>query len=266
MAAHPPERSTPRPDASMDLLRQIVSEAVEPDYARAAGSGRAPRSRLWALVGALATCALLVAAVSQHAHGAPSDQAQRVLLARQVVQLQAEVQAKKATVRRLNGDISTLQAGQLPAAQTEELDQAQIDAGATALTGPGAVIICDDAPQARTGDGRVADTDLRVLVNGLWEAGAEAIAINGQRITSTSAIRSAGSAITVNYTSLIPPYRVVALGDPTRLPVRLADGPAGAWWTYLHNNYGLVWSVSTSTKLTVSASTVVALLHATAHR
>ncbi len=250
----------------MDLLRQIVAEAVEPDYARAAGSGRRTRSRVWALVGAVATCALLVAAVAQHAHGAPSDQAQRAQLARQVIQLQGEVQAKKTTVRSLNSDISRLQAEQLPAAQTELLHQAQVDAGATALTGPGMVVTCDDAPQARSSDGRVADTDLRILVNGLWEAGAEAIAINGQRITSTSAIRSAGSAITVNYTSLIPPYRVVVLGDPAQLPARLADGPAGSWWSYLHNNYGLLWSVSTSTNLTVPASTVESLLHATAHR
>ena len=256
----------PRPDASMDLLRQIVAESVDPDYARVARAGRAPRSRVWALVGAAATCALLVAAVVQHAHGEPSDQAQRVQLAQQVTALQAEIKTKKASVRSLNSDISTLQADQLPAAQTAQLQQAQVDAGATGLTGPGMVVTCDDAPQARNSDGRVADTDLRVLVNGLWEAGAEAIAINGQRITVTSAIRSAGSAITVNYTSLVPPYRVVVLGDPATLPVRLANGPAGAWWSYLHTNYGLVWSVSTATHLSVPASTVVTLLHARARR
>ena len=38
----------------------------------------------------------------------------------------------------------------------------------------------------------------KCLVNGLWQAGAEAISINGQRLTSTSAIRFAGQAILVD--------------------------------------------------------------------
>lgn len=259
-------RWSSRPDASMDLLRQIVVEAVDPDYARAAADGRRVRSRPWALAGVLATCALLAGAISLHAHGEPSDQAQRAKLAQQVTQLQSEIQAKKTSVRALNRDISTLQAQQLPSSENAQLQQAQIAAGATALSGPGVTVTCDDAPQARSDDQRVADGDLRVLINGLWEAGAEAISINGQRITATSAIRSAGSAITVNYTSLTPPYRITALGDPASMPGRLASGQAGAWWSYLRTNYGLVWSVSTGKKLDVPASTVVTLTKATARR
>ena len=250
----------------MDLLRQIAADAVDPDYARAARAGRATRSTAWSLVAVVATCALLAGAIAQHAHGEPSDQAQRVKLAQQVTALQAEIQAKKAGVRALNTDISTLQAEQLPSSENAQLQRAQVAAGATGLTGPGVVVTCDDAPQARGDDQRVADGDLRVLINGLWESGAEAISINGQRLTTTSAIRSAGSAITVNYTSLTAPYRIVALGDPTGIPGRLASGPAGAWWSYLHTNYGLVWSVSSAKKLSLPASTVVTLSHASAHR
>ena len=250
---------TARPDASMDLLRQIAAEAVDPDYGRAAAAGRPTRSRTWGLVGVLVTGALLTAAIALHAHGEPSDQAERAKLARQVVQEQAVIQAKKSQVRSLDRSISTLQAQRLPASATSQLQQAQVAAGATALSGPGVTVTCDDAPRATSDNQRVADGDLRVLVNGLWEAGAEAVAINGQRLTSTSAIRSAGSAITVNYISLTPPYRVVALGDPASLPGRLANGQAGAWWSYLHTNYGLVWSVSTSKDLSVPASTVVTL-------
>lgn len=264
-AVTPPRRPS-RPDASMDLLRQIVTEAVEPDYARVAASTRPTRSRVWGLVGALVTCALLAAAIALHAHGEPSDQAQRVKLGRQATQEQADIQAKKSQVRSLNADISKLQSLRLPSSQNAQLQQAQVAAGATALTGPGVTVTCDDAPQAAGDNQRVADGDLRVLVNGLWEAGAEAVSINGQRITTTSAIRSAGSAITVNYTSLTPPYRVVALGDPATLPGRLAAGQAGAWWSYLHTNYGLVWSVSTSKKLSVPASTVVTLTRARPRR
>jgi uncharacterized protein YlxW (UPF0749 family) len=48
----------------------------------------------------------------------------------------------------------------------------------------------------------------------LWSAGAEAIAVNGQRLTAQSAIRSAAGAILVNYRPLRPPYRVEAIGPP----------------------------------------------------
>ena len=37
---------------------------------------------------------------------------------------------------------------------------------------------------------RVTDGDLQIAVNGLWAAGAEAISVNGQRITETTAIRA----------------------------------------------------------------------------
>ena len=54
-------------------------------------------------------------------------------------------------------------------------------------------IVVDDAP-AGSGQNRVLDVDLQVLVNGLWQAGAEAVQINDQRITNLTAIREAGQA------------------------------------------------------------------------
>ena len=49
--------------------------------------------------------------------------------------------------------------------------------------------------------------DLQIVVNGLWDAGAEAISVNGQRLTSKSAIRFAGQAILVNYRPADPALR-----------------------------------------------------------
>ena len=76
--------------------------------------------------------------------------------------------------------------------------------------------------------GRVLDRDLQIVVNGLWAAGAEAISINGQRLTALSAIRSAGEAILVDFRPLSPPYVVSAVGEPTRCRPAFADGPLGA--------------------------------------
>ena len=55
--------------------------------------------------------------------------------------------------------------------------------------GPGVRVVADDAPGADSARNEVLDTDLQKLVNGLWEAGAEAISINGQRLTNLSTIR-----------------------------------------------------------------------------
>ncbi len=65
--------------------------------------------------------------------------------------------------------------------------------------------------------------DLQLVVNALWRAGAEAIAVNGRRVIGTTAIRKAGSAILVNYRAVSSPYRIVALGDPEALNRRLTE-------------------------------------------
>ena len=58
--------------------------------------------------------------------------------------------------------------------------------------GPGVRIVVDDAPGRRRDRSAVRDADLAELVDGLWEAGAEAISINGQRLTASRAIRNVG--------------------------------------------------------------------------
>jgi uncharacterized protein YlxW (UPF0749 family) len=61
------------------------------------------------------------------------------------------------------------------------------------------------------------DTDLQLVVNALWAAGAEAVAINDSRLVATTPIRAAGSTIVVNFRPLTPPFTITAIGaDPTR--------------------------------------------------
>jgi uncharacterized protein YlxW (UPF0749 family) len=93
-----------------------------------------------------------------------------------------------------------------------------------------------------------------VLVNGLWESGAEAIAINGNRLGPLSAIRVAGEAITVNYRSLSAPYTVEAIGDPASLQARFIDTAAGQAWLDLQSNYGLRFEPSEREEMTLPAT------------
>lgn len=97
--------------------------------------------------------------------------------------------------------------------------------GAVAVRGPGVKLVVNDAKEATQGGdgnpretsgfsdtGRVRDRDMQRVINGLWESGAEAVSINGQRLTALSAIRAAGDAILVDNKPLVPPYTVLAVG------------------------------------------------------
>ena len=135
--------------------------------------------------------------------------------------------------------------------------------GAAAVKGPGVLVTVDDAPGSDTDTGdRVLDVDLQILVNGLWRAGAEAISVNGHRLSGLTAIRGAGEAITVDYRSLTRPYRVAAIGDPRTLPASFAETSAGAWWIDLSRNRGMSFTVSGAQKLTLDPDPGLVLRYA----
>jgi uncharacterized protein YlxW (UPF0749 family) len=95
----------------------------------------------------------------------------------------------------------------------------------------------------------VLDRDLQTVVNGLWAAGAEAVAVNGQRLTARSAIRYAGQAILVDFRPLVPPYVVQAVGEAGGLQTRFAAGAAGAYLQALRDNYGVQAAIVPSANL-----------------
>jgi uncharacterized protein YlxW (UPF0749 family) len=103
--------------------------------------------------------------------------------------------------------------------------------------------------------GRIYDRDLQDIANALWSVGAEAIAINGQRLTTLSAIRKAGSAITVNYDSLSRPYTILAIGDPDTLPARFAETSGGQAWFDLQQQVGIRFAIHPRQSLTLPRAT-----------
>jgi uncharacterized protein YlxW (UPF0749 family) len=129
---------------------------------------------------------------------------QRILeLRAQIQSVETEGEGAAATVRDLNA----------------QLQQARISAGLIALTGTGIVIQLEDSKRPVPPDGSEADylvgsRDIRTVVEQLWDAGAEAIAVNGERITTTTAIIDVGTSLLVNSAYLTPPYQITALGAP----------------------------------------------------
>lgn len=98
-----------------------------------------------------------------------------------------------------------------------ELEAARIAAGLIPLTGTGMVLQLDDSqapvpPGASDADYLVGSRDIRSVVEELWIAGAEAIAVNGERVTPSTAIIDIGTSLLVNSAYLAPPYQVTAIG------------------------------------------------------
>ena len=138
-------------------------------------------------------------------------------------------------------------------------------AGAAPVTGPGLRLTLDDAPvkdggknadadprnNAGPDQGRVIARDLQIVVNGLWASGAEAVSVNGQRLTSKAAIRFAGQAILVNYRPLTRPYVISAIGDPRSLAADFAASDGGSYLQSLKTNFGVRAGIAEVDRLTV---------------
>jgi len=201
----------------------------------------------------------------------PVAEAERDQLVAQVHERQSRLDGLHSQLAELEGAVATLQSSATQARALERQTAASLTAlagvtGAGAVTGPGLEIVADDAPDSvgGTGGGVILDSDLQSLVNALWTAGAEAIAINGHRLTSLSAIRFAGRAITVDYRSLTPPYVIDAIGNPDTLPARLLETPGGLAWTGLRANYGIRFDTTTSNSLVLPADPSTQIRQATA--
>lgn len=159
---------------------------------------------------------------------------ERSPLVETATQLQRRQDELKSRILELRSAIqSTEQADAGSAALVRELNDdlqdARIAAGLIPLTGTGIVLQLEDsaepaAPGANESDYLVGARDLRAIVEELWSAGAEAIAINGERITPTTAIIDVGPSILVNAAYLAGPYQVTALG-PDDLYARLVASP-----------------------------------------
>jgi uncharacterized protein YlxW (UPF0749 family) len=240
-----------------DLLDYLSDTALDPDYARVSAQRSRPVSK--AKVAAVATVllgafGLLVAlAILQSRDAEPVEEAERLELIDQIGEARADFDVATTELEELRDEIATLQGSAADIdlegqGLIEQVQQGRLLTGSGAVTGAGMRITIDDAQQGVVG-GTVLDEDLQVLVNGLWQAGAEAIAINGNRLGPLSAIRTAGQAINVNFRPLTPPYVVTVIGDPDTLQARFSETAAGQSWVDLSTNYGIRFDIESATDL-----------------
>lgn len=271
-----------RPDASMSLLTDLMTNSLDAGYADAAARRRTGETRAapsWVLLLGLAGVGLLltVSAVQTHSRASGAAQTRDALV--------AEIDARSSANDRLSASLDRRRS-QVTAQRQDTLrltDEGKVLArtlttfedttGTGAVQGPALVVQVRDAKQSadgadvdpRAGDasnGRVTDRDLQTLVNEMWGAGAEAVAINGQRLTTLSAIRSAGDAVLVDFRPLSPPYEIVGIGDAPRLRTAFAEGFGGSYLQALRD-YDITSSIATRDSVRLAASAGVTLRFAT---
>ena len=260
------------PDASMTLTTTMMRRPLDPGYAAAAdrrkAAGLPPSTSLRSplLLAATLVIGLVVgiAAYNLTATSSPRSAARADLIG-QIEHRRADVDKLSAEAADLQAQVSALESTELggQGSTVERTRELARSVGAVAMHGPGLQVTLDDAPRTDGEDqaagspadqGRVYARDLQFVVNSLWEAGAEAVSINGKRLTSLSAIRFAGSAIIVGYRPLTRPYVVTAIGNPRELPAAFADGPGGSYLSTLRSTFGIRADTSVLDDVTVPAA------------
>ncbi|OKI03140.1 hypothetical protein AMK13_26875 [Streptomyces sp. CB02056] len=264
----------------MSLLTNVMDHSLDEGYAEAAAArGGARDSRIpgtlpglltlgagLALVGAVVT----VGAVNAH-KAEPS-------LAKERDALIHRINDSNTSADRLQKQVQELRL-KVDSTQQQALASGDADPGGVSgavglgqVTGPGVKLVLEDAagtgsggnvdPRAGQGfsnSGRLRDRDLQLVVNGLWGSGAEAIAINGQRLTALSAIRAAGEAVLVDNRPLVPPYNIQAIGDGSKLLTAFEKDMAGQYLRLLQEQYGIKSTLSVQKNLTLPAAVGVTL-------
>ncbi len=129
--------------------------------------------------------------------------------------------------KRLETEVDSLRSRALNAAASQpasspEVQKLRLLAGMTAVSGPGVVVTLDDSQVQGVPGGNqdlfvIHDEDLLGVLNELWDAGAEAVSINGQRLVANSEVRCAGPTTSVNKVRIGVPFVISAIGDPNAL-------------------------------------------------
>jgi len=265
------ESPAPAPAASSppSLLATLLADPQDPGYAEAAHrrAGQPPADRpsrimtiCWTLAGLLVIGSLLGVALHNTEANAPSaDSARRGLI--------ADIDRAQARATDLEGSASVL-ASQVRDRQAElgvpgplaSASGQAVAAGTVEVTGPGLTVTIDNP----SGDDNsvILDRDIQLLVNGLWSAGAEAVAVGGVRLQPTSAIRKAGGAILVDNRPVFWPITITAIGNPATMPAEFAGTSGYGRFTSFVSLYSITFDVAQADTLTLPAATEPVLRYA----
>lgn len=248
------------------LLDRITDQAIDSDYMAAAArrepTGEEPTRRrrpgVWAMVVVGLFALLATTAAVQTSRNEDIRQTSRQVLVDRIEQRQdriADLHREISELREGNQRTETaLNAlGQRAEASSSTVAATAEETGFAPVTGAGIRITIDNAADGSEG-GTVRDYDLAVIVNGLWQAGATAVAVDGQRVTPRSGVITSGATLRMNDVSLSPPYEVSAIGDTRTLAARFAETVSGAMIHTTTQDYGMPYDVENIDRLTLPAA------------
>jgi uncharacterized protein YlxW (UPF0749 family) len=148
------------------------------------------------------------------------------------------------------------------AAASARAQQGITSAGLTGISGPGLSVTLDDAPpqaggglpSGATGDDLVIhQSDVQGVVNALWAAGADGVAIMGQRLIATSAVICVGNTLLLQGRTYSPPFIVTAVGSAAQMRQQLAASTEVQLLKEAVNDYGLTYDVSDERQVALPA-------------
>ena len=243
-------------------LREILEADAIVEYRRATTHRVDWIGRALSVVSMLLVGFVIVSAAIGIARSRPQITAEQDALRARVAAEQTRATAAEQAYARAQADLLATQQlvrPDLTGTLASSFDMQAMAAGFRALHGPGVVLTLEDAVRptyaGTTNLGRVLDRDVQHAVNGLWQAGAEAIAVNGIRLTARTSIRNAGNAILVDYKPIAQPVRITALGAGAQLLSRLRRTAEWQELGQLRDQYRIRWSASAQQELDVPAAT-----------
>ncbi|MGH8860032.1 MAG: DUF881 domain-containing protein [Jatrophihabitantaceae bacterium] len=270
------------PRVTTQQLVDLVLDPRDPGYESAAQRRGGTPARHWydAPIVTIACLVLgfLLAIAWVHTHrGAPAAAKVHDRLVGQVRAAERTGNDLTHTEVALSGELDRLRASALSGSSglVRTIDRDQLLAGVTPATGQGVEVRLSEpalpSPSSVPGRGGRAptttghilmDRDVRSVVNQLWSDGAEAIAVNGLRLTPTSAIRFAGDAVLVDFQPISSPYVMQAIGNSGNLITGFAASDIASRYQTLASARGIGFSFSEKSNLTLPGSPSVSLRYA----
>lgn len=178
-----------------------------------------------------------------------------------VVRGQADHNAEQAKkVAELRAEIDRLGASRdTGTGSSRTLESAAPRAGLEAVKGPAIRVTLDDAPLDVNPGGVdqnmlvVHQQDIQMVVNVLWSADAEAMTIQGQRVTSLTGVKCVGNTVVLHGVPYAPPYRIEAIGDVDAMRRALDTSESVKIYKEYVTAYRLGWKAEDAGRVTMPA-------------
>jgi uncharacterized protein YlxW (UPF0749 family) len=255
-------------------LVDLVLDPRDPGYAAAARRKGASAGRAWydrpAVAVGFVLIGFILAIAWVHTHrGTPQAVQVHDSLVQRARAAQEHTERLAADEAKLNAQLAKMRDAALSGSSglVTTLNRSRLIAGEVAAVGPGLEVRLSEPKAAQPTDGAgqtgrtpsatghvLLDRDVRSVVNELWADGAEAVAVNGIRLTPTSAIRFAGDAVLVDFQPITSPYVVDAIGPADGLDTGFAGSEVASRYQTLASAKGIGFSFAEKDKLSLPAA------------